>query len=82
LLSFSSEPLYSRLLSKNLAIEIYGTIILPLVLYGHETLSLILGKKHRLTSFQNKVLRKIFGPKNVEVRKGWRKQHDEECDNL
>jgi hypothetical protein len=51
------------LLSKNLKIRIYKMIILPVVLYGHETWSLILKEEHRLRVFDNRVLRRIFGPK-------------------
>jgi hypothetical protein len=53
----------SRLLSKNLKISIYKTIILPVVLYGCETWSLTLSEEHRLRVFENRVLRRIFGPK-------------------
>jgi hypothetical protein len=55
--------LTSQLLSKNLKIRIYKTIILPVVLYGCETWSLTLREEHRLGVFENKVLRRIFGPK-------------------
>jgi hypothetical protein len=67
--------LYSRLLSKNLTIRIYKAIILPVVLYGYENWSLALREKHRLRVFENRVLRRIFGPKRDEVRGGWRKLH-------
>jgi hypothetical protein len=43
-------------------IKIYRTIILPVVLYGCETLSLTLRKEHRLRVYENRVLRRIFGP--------------------
>jgi hypothetical protein len=59
--------LSSRLLSKNIKITLYKTIILPMVLFGCETWSLILEKEHRLRVFENMVLRKIFGPKRDEV---------------
>jgi hypothetical protein len=59
--------LSSRLLSKNLKIRIYKTIILPVVLYGCETWSLTLREVHRLRVFENRVLRRIFGPKRGEV---------------
>jgi hypothetical protein len=49
-----------RLLSKNLKIKIYKTIILPVVLYGCETLSLILREESRLSVFENRILRRIF----------------------
>ena len=55
--------LSSSLLSENLKIKIYRTIILPVVSYGCETWSLILREEHRPRVFQNKVLRRIFGPK-------------------
>jgi hypothetical protein len=55
--------LFSSLLSKNfLKIEIYRTIILPVVLYGYETWSLTLREEPRLRAFE-----KIFGPKRDEV---------------
>jgi hypothetical protein len=57
----------SRLLSKNLKIRIYKMIILPVVLYGCETWSLTLREEHRLRVFENRVLRRIFGPKRYEV---------------
>jgi hypothetical protein len=59
--------LSSRLLSKNLKIRIYKTIILPVVLYGCETWSLTLREEHRLRMFVYKVLRRIFGPKRNVV---------------
>jgi hypothetical protein len=46
------------------------TIILPVILYGCETWSLTLRKEHRLRVFENKVLRRIFGPKRDEVTGG------------
>jgi hypothetical protein len=55
------------LLSKNLRIEIYRTIILPVVLYGCETWSLTLREEHMLRVSENRVLRRIFGPKRDEV---------------
>jgi hypothetical protein len=55
------------LLSKNLKITIYKTIILPVVLYGCETLSLALRGEHSLRVFENRVLKRIFGPKRDEV---------------
>ena len=58
--------LSSRLLSKNLKIKIYRTIILPVVLYGCETWSLTLREERRLRVFENRVLR-VFGPKRDEV---------------
>ena len=43
--------------------EIYKTIILPVVLYGSETSSLTLREEYRLRVFENRILRRIFGPK-------------------
>jgi hypothetical protein len=67
--------LSSRLLSRNVKIKIYRTIILPLVLYGCESLSLTSREERRLRVFENRVLRRIFGPKRDEVTGGWRKLH-------
>jgi hypothetical protein len=58
--------------------RIYKTIILPVILYGCETWFLTLREEHRLKVFENKVLRRIFGPKSNEVTGGWRKLHNEE----
>jgi len=59
--------LSSRLLSKNLKIKIYRIIILPVVLYGWETWSLTWREELRLRVFENRVLRRLFGPKRDEV---------------
>jgi len=74
--------LSSRLLSKNLKITIYRTIILPVVLYGCETWSLTLREVRRLRLFENRVLQKVFAPKWDEVTGEWRKLHDEELNDL
>jgi hypothetical protein len=74
--------LSSRLLSKNLKIRIVKKIILPVVLYGCETWSLTLREEHSLRVFENKVLRKIFGPKKDEVAGEWRRLHNEELRDL
>jgi hypothetical protein len=74
--------LSSRLLSKNLKIRICKTIILPVVLYGYETWSLILREEHRLRVFEYRVLRRIFGPKRDEVTGEWKKVHNEELREL
>jgi hypothetical protein len=58
--------LSSCLISKNIKIKIYKTVILPVMLYGCETWSLILGDEHRVRRFENRVLRKIFEPKREE----------------
>jgi hypothetical protein len=58
------------------------TKILPVVLYGCETWSLILREEGKLTVFENGVLRRIFGPKRGEVTGEWRKLHNEELNDL
>jgi hypothetical protein len=68
--------LSSHLLSRNVKVKIYNTIILPVVLYGCETWSLT------LRVFENRVLRRIFGPKRNDVTGEWRKLHNEELHNL
>jgi hypothetical protein len=73
--------LSSRLISKNLKIKIYKTVILPVVLYGCETWSPTLGEEHRLRVFENRVLRKIFGTKREEDG-SWRKLHNDELHDL
>ena len=70
--------LSSRLLSKNLKIKIYRTIIFPVVLYVCETWSLTVREERRFRVFENRVLRRIFGPNRVEVTGEWRKLHNEE----
>jgi hypothetical protein len=52
------------------------------VLYGCETWSLTLREEHGLRVFQNRVLRRIFGPKRDDVKGGWRKKHNEKLCNL
>jgi hypothetical protein len=74
--------LSSQLFSKNLKIRIYRTVILPEALYGCETWSLTLREERRLSVFENRVLRKIFGPKRDEVTGEWRKLHNEELHDL
>jgi hypothetical protein len=73
--------LSSLLISKNLKIKIYKTVILPVVLYGCETWSLSLREEHRLRVFENSVLRKIFGPKREEDG-SWRKVQNDELHSL
>ena len=66
------------MLSKTLKIKIYRSIILPVVLYGCETWSLTLREERRLRVFENRLLRRVFGPKRDEVPEEWRKLHKEE----
>jgi hypothetical protein len=71
----------SRLISKNLKIKMYKTVILPVVLYGYKTWSLTLGEEQRLRVSENRVLRKIFGHRREEGG-SWRKLHNDELHNL
>ena len=64
--------MFSSLLSKHLKIKICRTIILSVVLCGCETWSLTLREECRLRVFENRVLRRIFGPKRGEVTREWR----------
>jgi hypothetical protein len=70
LLSFDAESLPSSLLLKNVKFKLYRTIILPVVLYGCETWSVTLREEHRLRVFENRVLRKICGPKKGRGNRG------------
>ena len=74
--------LSSSLPSKNLKLKIYRTIILPVVLCGCKTWSRTLREERRLRVFENRVLRRIFGPKREEVTGEWRKLHNEELNDL
>ena len=62
--------------------EIYRTIILPVVLYGCETWSLILREERKLRVFENIVLRRIFGPRRDEVTGEWKRLHNEELNSF
>ena len=70
------------LLSKNIKIKMYRTVVLPFVLYGCGTWSLTLREERRLRMFENRALRRIFGPKSDKVTKEWRKLYDEELNDL
>jgi hypothetical protein len=70
------------LLSKNAKIRIYKTIIFPVVLYGCQTWSLTLREDHRLRVFENRVMRRISGPKRDEVTGGWRNLHNKELHSM
>ena len=74
--------LSSRVLSKNLKIKIYRTIILPVVLYGCEAWSLTLREERKLRVFENMVLRRILEPRRDEVTGERRRLHIEELNDL
>jgi hypothetical protein len=82
LLSFGAESFVFQFAIQNLKIELYRTIILPVVLYGCETSLLTLRDERRLRVFENRVLRRVFGPKRDEVTVEWRKLHNEELNDL
>jgi hypothetical protein len=67
--------------SKILKIKIYKTVILAVVLYGCETCSFTFRDEHRLRVSENRVLRRIFGPKRQEDE-SWRKLHNDELHGL
>jgi len=71
-----------RLLSKNLKIKIYRTIILPVVFNGCETWSLTLREERKLRVFENMVLRSIFGPRRDDITGEWWRMHDEKLNDL
>jgi len=74
--------LSSRLLSRNFKLKIYRTIILRVVLYGCETWSLTPREERKLRAFENRVLRRIFGPRRDEVTGEWRRLHNEELNDM
>ena len=74
--------LSSHLHSKKYKVNTYKTIILPVVLYGCETWSLMLREEHRLRVFENIILRKIYGAKRDEFTGEWRKLHNAELHAL
>jgi len=74
--------LSSGLLSKNLNIKIYRTIILPVVLCGCEAWSLTWREERKLRVFENMVLRRVFGPRRDEVTGEWWRLHNEELNDL
>jgi hypothetical protein len=65
-------------LSKTVKIKMHRTIILPVIVYGCETWSLTLREECRLRVAENRVLRRIFGPKRNEVTGEWRRLHNKE----
>ena len=83
MLSFGAESFSSNLLTKNLKVKIYRTIIMSVVLYGCETWSFTLREEERrLKVFANRVLRRIFGSKRDEITREWRKLYNEELNDL
>jgi len=71
-----------RLLSKNLKIKTYKTVILRAVLYGCEAWSLTLREERKLRVFENMALRRMFGPRRDEVSGEWRRSHNEKLNEM
>jgi hypothetical protein len=69
---------YCWAITQSVNIKIHRTVILPVVSYGCESWSLTLREECRLRVFENKVLRRIFGPKRDEVTGEWRRLHNKE----
>jgi hypothetical protein len=65
-----------HLLSMNVKVKIYKTIILQVVWYGYETWSFTLRENHRLRVFEKRVLRRIFRPKKYQVTGEWRSNEE------
>jgi hypothetical protein len=82
MLAIIQSKIFCLLVSyKNLKIKIYKIVILPVVLYGCETWSLTLREEHRLRVFEDRLLRKMFGPER-EKDGSWRKLHNDEIYSL
>ena len=78
MLSFVAKSFVFQFAIQNLKIKIYRIIILPVVLCGCESWSRTLREESRLRVFENRVLRRIFGPNKNEVTGKWRKLYNEE----
>ena len=72
----------TQLLSKNIKLKIYKTLILPVILYGFDTWTLTLREETILQVFENKFLSKIFGPKRDDQIGEWRRLHNGELYDL
>jgi hypothetical protein len=79
---FNAEFLYLYLLSINVEVKIYKTLVLHVVFYRCEVSSLALMEEHRLGVFENRVLRRKFGARRLGGRGSWRKLHNKELKNL
>ena len=76
MLSFCAESLVFQFAILSVKIKIYRTIIVPVVLFGCDTWSLTMWEECRLRIFENKVLRRIFGPKRVYATGKWIRLHN------
>ena len=77
MLSFGAVSFVLQFSIQKIKINIYRSTILPVVLYGCETWSVILKEERRLKMFENKEMRRIFGSRRDEVKGKWRKLHNE-----
>ena len=82
MLSSGAEYFVFQFATKNIKLKIDTVIILPVVLYGCDNWSLTLKEERRLKVFENRVLRRIFVSKCVEVQGEWRKLNNEEVNDL
>ena len=82
MISFGADLLPFSLLSRNIKIKIYRTILLPLILCWCEALLPSLREERRLIVLESRVLRRIFGPKRDEVTEEWKKLYNEELNDL
>jgi hypothetical protein len=82
MLSFGPEPFVLSPAVKKCEGQNIQDYNLPVVLYGCETWSLAVREEHKLREFENRVLRRTFGPKRDGVTGGWRKLHNEELHNF
>jgi hypothetical protein len=82
LVSFGAEFCVFQSATQKYKSKVHRNIILPVVLYSCETWSLTLREERRLRVFENRVLRRIFGPKKDEVTREGRKLHNEELNDL
>ncbi|PSN39682.1 hypothetical protein C0J52_14416 [Blattella germanica] len=80
--NFEERLVSSQLFSKNIKLKIYKTVILPVILYGCETWTLTLRDEKRLRVFENKVLRKMYGPERDEATGEWRRLQNTELKDL
>ena len=82
MLSFGAESFVFQVAIQIFKDQDNRTIILPVVLYGCENLSLTLREERKLMVFENMVLRRIYGPRRYEVTEEWRKLYNEELSDF
>jgi hypothetical protein len=70
------------LLSKNIKIRVYRTVILRVVLYGCANWTVTRREGQRLRVFEHRVPRRVFRRKRDEVTGEWRRLHNEELNDL